>query len=92
MVGYGPQRILIGGGVACSQGHLFPRIRQQLRASLNGYLEIEAVPGGLDAFLTLPGLAERAGPLGALAVATDASANRPGIAAGSPAAVTVARG
>ena len=40
--GFGPQRILVGGGVACAQMHLFPRMREQLRASLNGYLEIDA--------------------------------------------------
>jgi fructokinase len=87
VVGSGPQRILMGGGVACSQTHLFPRIREQLRTSLNGYLEIEQVPGGLDGFITLPGLAELAGPLGALAVAADAYASGPGAAAGSAASV-----
>jgi fructokinase len=88
-VGFGPQRILIGGGVACSQVHLFPRIREQLKTSLNGYLDIERVAGGLDAFIALPGLAELAGPLGALAVAADAYAYGSGKTAGSPASVAM---
>jgi fructokinase len=82
VVGFGPQRILVGGGVACAQTHLFPRMRQQLRVSLNGYLEIDAVPGGLEAFIAAPGLGEQAGPMGALAVAADAYATPLGIAVG----------
>lgn len=89
VVGFGPQRVLIGGGVACSQVHLFPRIREQLKTSLNGYLDIERVAGGLDAFIALPGLAELAGPLGALAVAADAYAYGSGKTAGSPASVAM---
>ena len=71
-----PQRILIGGGVASAQAHLFPRIRSQLRSSLGGYLDIDHVPGGLDAFIAPPGLGTLAGPLGAIAVAADAYADQ----------------
>lgn len=69
-----PQRILIGGGVVSAQPQLFARIRARLRTSLNGYMRIEAVPGGLEAYLAPPGLGVHAGPLGALALATDALA------------------
>lgn len=69
-----PQRILIGGGVVSAQPQLFARIRERLRASLNGYLPLEQLPGGLEAYIGPPGLGVRAGPLGALAVAADACA------------------
>jgi len=68
-----PQRILIGGGVARGQPGLFPRIRARLRASLNGYLDIEQLEDGLEEFIVPPGLGALAGPLGALAVAADAA-------------------
>jgi fructokinase len=68
-----PQRILIGGGVVSGQPHLFPRIRRFTLASLNGYVSI---PGDSDRFIAAPGLGTSAGPLGALAVAADAYAQR----------------
>lgn len=71
---FAPQRILIGGGVALAQPGLFPRVRAALRVSLGGYLELEELDAGLDAFIVPPGLGELAGPAGALAVAADASA------------------
>jgi fructokinase len=64
-----PQRILIGGGVVTAQPHLFPRIRQLMLASLNGYL---TTPEITERFIAPPGLGTNAGPLGALAVAADA--------------------
>ena len=73
----GPQRILIGGGVVSAQPQLFARIRARLRTSLNGYLRIDSVPGGLEAYLAPPGLGVHAGPLGALALAADALAELP---------------
>jgi fructokinase len=69
-----PQRILIGGGVVSAQPQLFAAIRERLRLSLNGYLRIEEVAGGLEAYIVPPGRAALAGPLGALAVAADAYA------------------
>ncbi len=68
-----PQRILIGGGVVSAQPHLFPRIRQSLAQSLNGYLHIPGM-ADLDTYIAPPGLGTRAGPLGALAVAADTHA------------------
>lgn len=61
-----PQRILLGGGVMGGHQHLAPRIRAALALSLGGY----GAAGQLDmeAFLQPPGLAERAGPLGAVAI------------------------
>ncbi len=65
-----PQRILVGGGVVSAQPHLFPRIRRSLVSSLNGYLHLPEMDD-LERYIAPPGLGTRAGPLGALAVATD---------------------
>jgi fructokinase len=55
-----PQRIILGGGVM-RQAHLFPRIRSQVLALLNGYIQApEIVP---------PLLGGDAGVLGAIALA-----------------------
>jgi fructokinase len=89
VVSVAPQRILFGGGVISAQPHLFPRIRSCFAASLNGYLDIPEVTSGLDQYIGPPGLATRAGPLGALALAMDTAAERS--AAGSPVAVKPAR-
>lgn len=70
-----PRRILLGGGVMNGQPHLFDRIRQELKRSLNGYVEAPEIGEGLDQFIVPPGLGDMAGPLGALALAGDA-ANR----------------
>ncbi len=67
-----PQRILIGGGVVSERTHLFPRIREYLRLSVNDYVDIEHAAGRLEDYITPPGLGTLAGPLGALAVAADA--------------------
>jgi fructokinase len=64
-----PRRILMGGGVMQTRPELFAQIRLELRASLNGYVQREELCGGLDEYVTAPGLGARAGPLGALAIA-----------------------
>jgi len=68
-----PQRILIGGGVVRERAHLFPRIREYLRLSLNDYVDIEHAAGRLEEYIAPPGLGTLAGSLGALAVAADAA-------------------
>jgi fructokinase len=72
-VSLAPQRILIGGGVAMARPGLFPRIRELLSQSLNGYLDVPEVTTseGLDQYLVPPGLGNGAGPLGSLAIAAD---------------------
>jgi fructokinase len=67
-----PRRILIGGGVVDGRPELLPRIRALLALSLNGYVDLDRLPGGLDLYVTAPGLGSLAGPLGALALAADA--------------------
>jgi fructokinase len=66
-----PQRIFMGGGVL-AQAHLFERIQQELKRSLNRYVEAPELEQGLAQYLVPPGLGAMAGPLGALALAADA--------------------
>jgi fructokinase len=70
-----PARIFLGGGVMSAQSHLFERIRQELKRSLNGYVEAPELEQGLPQFIVPPGLGAMAGPLGALALAADAAGN-----------------
>ena len=67
-----PQRIFLGGGVMSAQTHLFERIRDELRRSLNHYVEGTELEGGLAHYIVTPGLGTMSGPLGALALAADA--------------------
>ena len=69
-----PARIFLGGGVMSAQAHLFERIQQELKRSLNGYVEAPELELGLAQFVVAPGLGTMAGPLGALALAADAEA------------------
>ena len=67
-----PTRIFLGGGVMGAQPQLFARIQQELKRSLNGYVQSPEVESGLAQFIVPPGLGALAGPLGALALAADA--------------------
>lgn len=63
-----PQRIILGGGVM-GQVHLFPLIRQEVQTLLNGYLQVAAVLEAIDTYIVPPALGNRAGVLGAIALA-----------------------
>ncbi|MDI1326118.1 MAG: ROK family protein [Brevundimonas sp.] len=67
-----PQRILIGGGVVGGQPFLLPRLRAALIQSLNGYAAAPEIVGRIEDFVVAPALGDRAGPLGAIALAEDA--------------------
>ncbi len=67
-----PQRIFLGGGVMSGQTHLFERVRDELKRSLNHYVEGPELEAGLAHFIVPPGLGTMSGPLGALALAADA--------------------
>jgi fructokinase len=69
---YSPQRIILGGGVM-HQEHLLPRIRLHFLALLNDYLRSPAITRDVESYLVHPGLGDRSGVLGALALAQDAS-------------------
>lgn len=63
-----PRRIVMGGGVM-KRKSLFPRIRRRVRELLAGYVQVPEVTEGLEGFIVPPGLGDRAGVLGALALA-----------------------
>lgn len=62
-----PQRIILGGGVM-EQPHLFPLVRQKTQEYLNGYVQDPAILDAIDDYIVPPGLGNRAGVLGAIAL------------------------
>lgn len=67
-----PQRIIMGGGVM-DQPHLLPMIRTNVQRYLNGYIQAAALQeGGLADYIVAPRLGNRAGVLGAIALAQQA--------------------
>lgn len=67
-----PHRILLGGGVM-SGGRLLPAVRRETGRLLAGYPRAERLLGGLEDYLQAPALGDRAGALGALALAEQAA-------------------
>lgn len=67
-----PQRIVMGGGVM-EQAHLFPKVRRYVRDILGGYIQAQAILEDIDAYIVPPGLGNRAGVLGAIALAQSAA-------------------
>lgn len=66
-----PQRIIVGGGVM-RHPHLLARVRDEAQKILAGYVRAPAVTGAIERYIVPPGLGERAGVLGALALAQEA--------------------
>jgi fructokinase len=70
-----PQRFIVGGGVLGHPG-LLAQVRERVVALLAGYLRADLLGERISEYLVPPGLGERAGTLGALAlVAEDARAS-----------------
>jgi len=67
-----PQRIILGGGVM-RQTHLFPLIRNKVRELLNDYVKAAAILERIDEYIVPPGLGDRAGVKGAIALAQQAA-------------------
>ncbi len=63
-----PEKVIVGGGVA-QQPQLLPLVRQKVGAILNGYIQSPAILNGLDSYIVPPALGDRAGVLGAIALA-----------------------
>jgi fructokinase len=63
-----PARVILGGGVM-QQTQLFPLIREEFRKILNGYIQMPQILTELDCYIVPPALGNRAGVLGALALA-----------------------
>lgn len=68
-----PQRIIMGGGVM-DQPHLFPQVRRKVQELLKGYVQKAEILERIDEYIVAPGLGNRAGVLGAIALAQDAAA------------------
>ncbi len=67
-----PQRIILGGGVM-QQRHLFPLVRQRVQAALHGYIQSPQILREIESYIVPPVLGNRAGVLGAIALAETAA-------------------
>jgi len=67
-----PERIILGGGVM-HQPQLFPMVRRNVQRILAGYVQAPALREGIEHYIVPPGLGDRAGVLGALAMARQLS-------------------
>lgn len=63
-----PERIVLGGGVMKIPG-LLEEVRDRCQGLLAGYVHADALEEGIDDYLVPPGLGDRAGVLGAIALA-----------------------
>jgi fructokinase len=68
-----PERVIVGGGVMERPG-LLAQVRERLRALNGGYLDVPALSDRVDSYLVAPELGDRAGVLGAIALAERAAA------------------
>lgn len=62
-----PQRIVLGGGVM-EQLHLFPKVRAKTQELLNGYVQTPEILDHIDEYIVPPGLGNRAGAAGCIAL------------------------
>jgi fructokinase len=67
-----PERFILGGGIM-EQAQLFPLVRRRVQELLKGYLPFPAILERSDEYIVPPGLGNRAGVLGAIALAQQAS-------------------
>ncbi len=70
ILNYSPCRIVAGGGVMQHTG-LFPLVRRKVQQLLNGYIESPQIIESIDQYIVPPALGNRAGVLGAIALAID---------------------
>lgn len=68
IVSFSPERIILGGGVMKIPG-LIEQIRAKTLVKLNGYVQNENLIYHTNEYIQLPGLADRAGTLGSIALA-----------------------
>lgn len=74
IVAFSPQRVVLGGGVM-EQPHLLPLVRAKVQKLLNGYVQSPQIIERIGEYIVSPALGNRAGVLGAIALAAQA-ANR----------------
>lgn len=65
---FSPERIILGGGVM-QQKHIFPLIREKTIKYLNNYIQANSILDHIDNYIVPAGLGNRAGILGAIALA-----------------------
>ncbi|MCP5061748.1 MAG: ROK family protein [Ignavibacteriae bacterium] len=63
-----PKRIILGGGVM-EQEQLFPLVRKKVKEFLNGYIHLPEIIEDIDKYIVPPKLGNKAGILGAIALA-----------------------
>ena len=61
------------------QEHLYPRVRRRVREQLNSYIQSPAVVQDNDTYIVPPGLGNRSGVLGAIALAERAASEEASI-------------
>jgi fructokinase len=66
-----PQRIIIGGGVGANL-NLLKMVREKTPLLINGYISSQAILQDIDSYIVPPALGNRAGVLGAIALAKEA--------------------
>jgi fructokinase len=66
-----PERVVLGGGVM-TRTHLYDLVRSEVSDLLGGYLSSPALADGLQHYIVPPALGDRAGVLGAIALAQSA--------------------
>jgi fructokinase len=67
-----PQRIIMGGGIM-QQPRLFTLVRRRVQELLSGYFRAPQILYRIDEYIVPPGLGQRAGVLGAIALAQRAA-------------------
>lgn len=68
---FSPQRIILGGGIG-SLPHLLPSVRTKTREYINGYIQSPVILQNIESYIVHPGLGNRSGVLGAIALAEQA--------------------
>ncbi|MEN8173688.1 MAG: ROK family protein [Chloroflexota bacterium] len=66
-----PQKIVLGGGIS-QQGSLLPLVHRKVQGLLNDYIQSPIITNKIDDYIVLPGLGNRSGVLGAIALAEQA--------------------
>lgn len=67
-----PERIILGGGVM-HQPQVFAALRPAVQRFLNNYLQMPQITARIDEYIVPPGLGDRAGVLGSIALALEAA-------------------
>ena len=69
---YSPQRIVLGGGVSQHRG-ITAKSTMKTQQILNGYVQSDMIMNHIDRYIVSPGLGNRSGVLGAIAMAMEFS-------------------